>query len=1059
MGGYPAGVFPAMAQELSMTRFHAFGFVRTLLFATLFVAIPSLVLAQSLAGTVRDSSGAVLPGVTVEAASSALIERARSVVTDGSGQYQIIDLRPGTYVVTFTLPGFSTVSRTGLEVSGGGVVTVNAEMRVSAVQETITVTGESPVVDVQTSTSREQVLSNEFVRALPAARGYGNYLAGVPGISGTGLSSGAATSNNFFTSRGGRSSEGNIQIDGMNVGSSVGGGGVSGYQYDMSTASEVQVTIAGGLAEVDRGGPAFNMVPKSGGNTFSGFYFASLAGEWGQGSNLDDELRAFGFAELPGLIRSWDTNFAFSGPIRRDRVWFFANARTIGTYQDTPGVYANANAGNPSVWAYAKDDNIKVRNANSKRIGAARLTWQATQRNKLGLYVDYTKNCSGSAFSPDGGQCRGPGDGWTAAGPGIGPGVPTSSPESGTIWDAPAKIMQATYSAPWSNRVLVEAGFSSFWTEWGDIRPAGSAVDQIPVTEQTASATTGTPNSNFIYHGWPATGGTQQQNAQYRAAFSYVTGSHSFKVGYQGAYMSAKTPTFVGQQISYRFNNGVPNQLTQRLGPTLTSNRTVPDAFYVQDQWTRARLTLQGGLRYEHVRSFFPEGQGVIEAHRFGPAFTFPKTEGVRGLNDITPRMGASYDVFGTGKTAIKVSMSKYLQAAFNGDVYTINNPAVTLQSTTARGWTDANRDFVADCDFMNPAANGECQAWANLNWGQLVQTTTVNPDVQEGWGKRNSDWQFSAGVQHELVPRVSVDVSYSRRWWSNFFSTHNRALRPSDYDEVTLTAPSDPRLPGGGGYPVTFLMRNNNSVLGLSDPYYTTNQDFGDETHYWHGVDFTLNARLTNGLQFQGGTSTGRGVNDTCDVLIGRYGRPMSPTTVVGTMTTPAKGVIDGQPDCNAAEPWLSTFRGLASYTIPKVDVLVSAIVRSQANTQPGADVATNGSSRAANFLMSAAQFQAATGRPLRAGVTTETVNLLLPGQLYGERINNIDMRVAKIVRILGARANVGFDFYNLTNANAATTVDQTYSADPAALGARWQRPTAVLNPRFVRFNVTVDF
>ncbi len=802
-----------------MNRFHAFGLVRTLLLATLSVALPSVVLAQSVAGTVRDSSGAVLPGVTVEAASSALIERARSVVTDGGGQYQIIDLRPGTYVVTFTLPGFTTVSRTGLEVSGGGVITVNAEMRVSAVQETITVTGESPVVDVQTSTSREQVLSNEFVRALPAARGYGNYLAGVPGISGTGLSSGAATSNNFFTSRGGRSSEGNIQIDGMNVGSSVGGGGVSGYQYDMSTASEVQVTIAGGLAEVDRGGPAFNMVPKSGGNTFSGFYFASLAGEWGQGSNLDDELRAFGFSELPGLIRSWDTNFAFSGPIRRDRVWFFANARTIGTYQDTPGVYANANAGNPSMWAYAKDDSIKMRNANSKKIGAARLTWQATQRDKLGLYVDYTKNCSGSAFSSDGGQCRGPGDGWTASGPGIGPGVPTSSPESGTIWDAPAKIMQATYSAPWSNRVLVEAGFSSFWTEWGDIRPAGSAVDQIPVTEQTASATTGTPNSNFIYHGWPATGGTQQQNAQYRAAFSYVTGAHSFKVGYQGAYMIAKTPTFVGQQISYRFNNGVPNQLTQRLGPTLTSNRTVPDAFYVQDQWTRARLTLQGGLRYEHVRSFFPEGQGVVEAHRFGPAFTFPKTEGVRGLNDITPRMGASYDVFGTGKTAVKVSMSKYLQAAFNGDVYTINNPAVTLQSTTARGWTDANRDFVADCDFMNPAANGECQAWANLNWGQLVQTTSVNPDVQEGWGKRNSDWQFSAGVQHELVPRVSVDISYSRRWWGNFFATHNRALRPSDYDEVTLTAPADPRLPGGGGYPVSFLVRNNNSVLGVSDP------------------------------------------------------------------------------------------------------------------------------------------------------------------------------------------------------------------------------------------------
>src|SRR5688572_648761 len=908
----------------SMITSHTSAFVRTLLFAALCLGLPSLVFAQSIAGTVRDTSGAILPGVSVEATSPALIEKARSVVTDANGQFQIIDLRPGTYTVTFTLQGFTTVARQNLELSGGGVTTVNAEMRVGGIQETLTVTGDAPVVDIQTSTSREQVLSNEFVRALPAARGYGNYLAGVPGISGTGLSSGAATSNNFFSSRGGRSSEGNIQIDGMNVGSSVGGGGVSGYQYDMSNASEVQVTIAGGLAEVDRGGPAFNMIPKTGGNTFSGFYFASLAGEWSQGSNIDAELESYGFVDQAALIRNWDTNFAFSGPILRDKIWFFANARTIGTYQDVPNQYANLNVSNPNSWSYARDTSVHVRNSNSKKVIATRLTYQATPRNKLGFYIDYTKNCSGGSYAPDSGQCRSPGEGWTASGPGIGPGVPTSSPESGTIWDHPAKIMQATYSAPWSSRILVEAGFSSFWTEWGDIRPVGAAVDRIAVTEQLSNDLTQTPNSNFIYHGWPATSGTIQQNMQYRTSFSYVTGANSFKAGYQGAFMIAKTPSFLGQQLSYRFNNGVPNQLTQRVGPTMTSNRTVPDAFFIQDQWTRSRLTLQGGLRYEHVRSFFPDGEnGVIEAHRFGPAFTFPRTTGVRGLNDITPRLGASYDLFGNGRTALKVSMSQYLQAPFNGDVYTINNPAVTLVQTTSRGWDDRTPvpggipgDFVAQCDFMNPAANGECQAWTNLNWGQQAQGTQVNPDVQEGWGKRNWDWQFSAGVQHEVLPRVSVDVSYSRRWWGNFFVTHNRALGPQDYDEVTLTAPADARLPDGGGYPVAFLVRNNNSVLGVSDPYYTTTKDFGEETHYWQGVDVTVNARLNNGLLFQGGTSTGRGVNDTCDVLIGRYGRPMAPG---------GSGVVNGQPDCSASEPGLTSVRGLASYTVPKIDVLVS--------------------------------------------------------------------------------------------------------------------------------------
>src|SRR5687767_9297208 len=660
-----------------MTRSHTRGIVRALFFAVSCL-LPALAGAQSIAGTVRDTSGAILPGVSVEATSPALIEKARSVVTDANGQFQIIDLRPGTYTVTFTLQGFTTVARQNLELSGSGVTTVNAEMRVGGIQETLTVTGDAPVVDIQTSTSREQVLSNDFVRALPASRGYGNYLAGVPGIQGTGLGASATPSNNFFTARGGRSSEGNIQIDGMNVGSSVGGGGVSGYQYDMSNASEVQVTIAGGLAEVDRGGPAFNMIPKTGGNEFSGTYFGSLAGEWAQGSNIDDELRSYGFTDLAALIRSWDTNVAFSGPILRDRIWFYSNARTVGTYQDVPNQFGNKNFADPNAWTYVRDESVKVRNATSKKIGATRLTWQASQRNKLGFYVDYTKNCSASSVTAGGGQCRQPGDGWTAAGPGIGPGVPTTSPESGTIWDAPAKIMQANYAAPLSSRVLVEGGFSSFWTEWGDIRPAGAAVDRIAVTEQ--STTAGTPVSNFIYHGWPATSGTMQQNANYRAALSYVTGSHSLKVGYQGAYMVAKSPLFLGQQLSYRFNDGIPNQLTQRLGPTSTSNRTVPTALFVQDQWTRERLTVQGGLRYEHVRSFFPEGEnGVVEAHRFGPAFTFPRTEGVRGYHDITPRMGGAYDLSGDGKTALKISFSKYLQAPFNGDVYTINNPAVTL--------------------------------------------------------------------------------------------------------------------------------------------------------------------------------------------------------------------------------------------------------------------------------------------------------------------------------------------------------------------------------------------
>ena len=272
-------------------------------------------------------------------------------------------------------------------------------MRVGGVQETITVTGETPVVDVQTSTRTQKVIDNEVIAAIPASRGYGNILATVPGIQATGLNSGANPVMNFFTARGGRGNEGTVQIDGMNVGSAFNGGGVAGFGYDTANAQEIQVTIAGGLGETDRGGPAFNMIPRTGGNNFSGTYFLSYAGEWAQSSNLDDELRSFGINEVPGLIKNYDTNFALGGPIVRDRaVVLRQRAHASVRRADVPGLYGNANAGNPNAFTYVADTSLQARNANSKLIGAIRLTGQLTPRNKLGFYYDYQKNCTGSAL-------------------------------------------------------------------------------------------------------------------------------------------------------------------------------------------------------------------------------------------------------------------------------------------------------------------------------------------------------------------------------------------------------------------------------------------------------------------------------------------------------------------------------------------------------------------------------------------------------------------------------------------------------------------------------------
>ena len=1017
------------------------------------VLFPALVHAQSLTGVVRDGSGAVLPGVTVEATSPALIEKVRTAVTDGNGQYRLDSLASGLYSVTYTLPGFTTVKRDGVELETGVTLTLNADLRVGGLEETITVVGETPVVDVQNSTRSQRVLSDEVVAALPASRGYGNLLSTVSGIQATGTANtGTSPAMNFFTSRGGRSNEGTIQIDGMNVGSAFNGGGVSGYGYDTSNAQEVQITVAGGLGEADRGGPAFNIVPKTGGNTFSGTFFGSLAGEWSQGNNVDDGLRALGIPAPAALIRSWDTSFALGGPIKRDKVWFYAVTRTIGDYTNIAGVFANANAGNPNAWNIVPDQSVAGRSANSRKVAGARVTGQASERNKISAYFDYQKVCNGSAYSADGEQCRTRGDEWIGVGA-----FGNWSPEATHVWDNAERIMQFAYTAPLTNKLLLEAGFSQYLSNWGGQTPAGGLdyAPFIPVSEQSVrNAANFTPVPNYLYHGFAGLNNNHQTHNVWRGSMAYVTGAHSLKVGYMAAYeVTDIFGNFASHGLQYRFNAGVPNQITQRITPWQQANRTRYDAFYVQDQWTRNRLTLQGALRYEHAWSFFPEGMNGLLADSVygGAARTLPRADGVTGYNDIAPRMGLAYDVFGTGKTAIKANLAKYWQSAANDGVYIGANKASTFAQTANRAWVDGNGNFTPDCNLQSPAVQDNratggdlCGAPDNSNFFAFQQTgsmgtaTVLNPEILGGWNIRPYDWQFAVSVQQELMPRVSAEFGYSRRTWGNFTYTDNRAVGPQDFDTYTFTAPSDPNLPNSGQTVSYKLLKP--AAFGPVDNYLTIASDYGDVTTYWQGVDLTVNARMDNGLTLQGGFTTGAGTRDTCEII-----------AALPELLT-VLGVQQEMSSCHVEEPWLWNWRGLANYVVPKIDVQVSAIFRSQANIAPTNDPGSNGASTAANYIVSNAVVSAALGRPLAGNAQNVTLNLALPGDVYPERLNTVDMRFSKILRFGGVRSNVGIDLYNLFNANTGTVFNQNF-------GATWLTPTSILNARFLRFNATVDF
>src|SRR5437773_681248 len=262
----------------------------------------------SITGVVKDTSGAVLPGVTVEASSDVLIEKVRSAVSDGTGQYRIVDLRPGTYVLTFTLTGFSSVKREGIELTGSFVATVNADMKVGAVTETITVTGQTPTVDVQ-SIRRQTTLSSEVLTTVPTARSWAATAVLIPGITiqaGTSADIQITPQMTVFGGAGGRSNEGRMQVDGLNTGAALNGGGVSTYVADISNAAEVVTTTSGGLGEAEVGGPTLSIVPKSGGNTVKGAVYLSGVSSGMVGTNYTDELKAAGLSTPGKLLQQWD---------------------------------------------------------------------------------------------------------------------------------------------------------------------------------------------------------------------------------------------------------------------------------------------------------------------------------------------------------------------------------------------------------------------------------------------------------------------------------------------------------------------------------------------------------------------------------------------------------------------------------------------------------------------------------------------------------------------------------------------------------------------------------
>jgi hypothetical protein len=970
----------------------------------------------------------VLPGVTVEAASPVLIEKVRGAVTDSNGRFQIVDLRPGEYAITFTLPGFNTVKRDGVLLSGFAASTVDAEMRVGSLEETITVTGESPIVDTHTLT-KQQVLSADVVDALPSARNYVTLGRMVAGTNANGNGSNDVGGSliqdvgGSLTVHGSRNTDQRVTANGINTMTLQAGGNIGGQTPDVGSAAEVTIETTSLSADLPTGGVRINFIPRDGGNNFTNSAFFTFANQGLQGDNFSDELKAAGLATPTKIVNNFDLNESFGGPFKRDKVWFWFSTR-YNSVKGEAGIFENANAFNPNAWLYVPTTTPAV-NEGVQFNNSLRVTYQVNPKVKIaGTYkADKWCNCPNQISA-------------------------TRAPEAARDRRFPRLRQEhAEITSPITNRLLFEAVAMHLFERWGDmhLRADGGSLDDpaleallpqlISVTEQS---------NNLIYRGREINNNTLVPNWAYRAAMSYVTGTHAFKVGFNRTHGFLEEYQYAMNPVSYRFNLGVPNQITMMNRPyTAKSNMDNDFGLFAQDRWTMNRLTLNLAIRFDALQTSFPEqtvGPAPLVPNR---NITFPETDNLN-WKDISYRTGFIYDLGGNGKTAIKVAANKYLLGQTLNAIGRNPNPVLALTQSVNRSWTDTNRDFTPQCDLLNPLQNGVgdvCGQISDLSFGTVRPVDLYDKELTTGWGHRPHNWEFSAGVQRELMRNVALDVGYFRRIWKNFQVTDNLLVGPEDFTKFSLTVPTDPNLTTSGRT-LTGLYNVVPGKFGQVQNFNTLSDNYGKQIDHWNGFDVSVNARLRNGLVIQGGMGTGKQVEDNCEIVAKVPEMlSLSAADAVAASTAGAPAQWRPQDFCHREQPWLTGFKALAIYIIPKIDVQVSGSFRST----PGTTLAVGYT--ATNAILASTS---TLGRPLSGTQPNMVIGIEEPNATFTERRNELDMRIGKVLRFANTRTVVSMDIFNALNSNAMIVQNQAY--------ASYLRPVEILNARLIKFSWAFD-
>ena len=943
-----------------------------LLAAACLALLPTLTFAQgtaSIAGVVRDATDAVLPGVTVEVESPALIERTRTAITDGTGQYNVVSLPPGVYSVTFTLPGFATVKREGIELTTGFAAKADAAMKVGELNETVTVSGASPVVDVQ-NVNRQTVMTREIVEAIPSGRSYQELASLVPGITMTDAgnlapATGGSTGIGLYplvSANGGRTGDLKIQLNGLDVNA------FTANRFDRSymniQAGQVQefaISYSSASAESETGGVVTNMISREGANSFSTNMFANFSNGSFQSDNITDELRAKGVGDADKQKTLYTVNPSVGGPVVRDKLWFYAALSRQVTERYVADTYVNLDI---TAFRPVLDLNQQAFKSEKTWEQSGRLTWQATPKNKLSLLHIRNRFC----------QC--PYD------PGL-KGGRIQLPEAATMNARGGDITQGMWTAPLTNRLLLE-------TVTGRVGQFKLHDAFVPLKAPAIQEATG-----YVFRAPLGGSWFDEDSVTYmsRSSVSYVTGTHNVKIG--GSALLGNNQYDLDQ-----FGNIIINTLNYR--PTSATYYATPNpshanmrqlGVFAQDQWRVSRFTANLGIRWEYYEQRYPDIN--LPPVEFVPITrTFPGAVLVN-WKDVWPRVGVAYDVFGDGKTAIKGSLGQFpvLFGLLSA------HPARSNNSTT-RSWTDPNGDFIIQGNPLNPAANGELGPSTNLAFGQPGIRTKYDPNYAFGFGKRQYNWEGSMGMQHELVPGVGLNATWYRRSFGNFEVTDNLLITAADFDPFCVTSPVNPGLPGGGGQQICGLFDLQRAKVGLTDNLIRSSADIADRDEHWVGGDVTVQARFRNGGLVQGGLSTGRTTTDSCELA--------------RNLDNP------GQLNCRVVTPFLTQVKLVGAYTLP-YDVQLSATVQS-----------SSGVVIRALTSFTNAQIAPSLGRNLSSSATVN-LEVIAPNTVFGDRMTQLDLRFAKIFRMGRFRMKGMLDLYNALNTNTIIAVNNNYGTTGA--------------------------